>query len=351
MRHINNIIIAIFVLLPLLLLAGAPAAADPPVRVVTTLEVLADLARRVGGDRVSVEALARGYQDPHYVDPTPALMASVRDADLFVEIGLQLEIWSTRILDGAGNPNVRPGMPGHVYASDGVERLERPSSLSRTQGDLHPDGNPHIWMDPLNAIPMAQDIRDGLKRVDPEGSDAYDRNFAQFVDELHRALYGPELVQLFGERAGLLDRLTREGHLTEVLGQRTYEGRPLLDRLGGWMARARPLQGQPVVFYHSQWPYFAARFGIRIVGHVEERPGIEPGPAYLQDLVQLMRNEHVRVLGRVVYFPEGVCRQCAEEAGAVVVDLPSDVNGVPEASDYFRMMGVVIDRLVAAVER
>ncbi len=189
--------------------------ASAEVRVVTTITDLAWAAREVGGNHVRVRVLCSGNEDPHFVAPTPSLVAAVGDADLFVEIGLSLEIWSERLLDGAGNPGVRPGAPGYVLASQGVATLERPVTLSRSQGDLHPEGNPHIWLDPLAMKKIASNIAEGLVRVDPEHAADYRDRSVALGDRIDRALYGDVLVDLLG--SALLDRLVRGGQLDTYL--------------------------------------------------------------------------------------------------------------------------------------
>jgi len=172
--------------------AGGMLFAGGKLRVVTTLSDLASIAREIGGEHVEVKSLISGGQEPHTAVPKPSLMAAVNKADLFVEVGLELELWAERVLEGAHNPRVLEGQPGFVRASDGVSTLEVPRVLTRAEGGVHPQGNPHIWLDPLNGIKIAENITEGLKRVDPEHAEKYESNLTAFKERIWKALYGCE---------------------------------------------------------------------------------------------------------------------------------------------------------------
>lgn len=336
-----------------LLAAGALSGQEdgppsPRRKVVTTLPVLADLARRVGGDDVEVVALARGNEDPHYVVPTPALMREVARADLFVELGMSLEVWAENVLDGARNPRVRRGAPGHVFAAAGIRPLGVPAVVTRARGDIHPEGNPHLWLDPLEAEILAANIEKGLERIAPERSERFAERLQAFRRELRERLFGSELVDLLG--GDVLVRLERSGKLQGFL-DRQFRGRPLRDRLGGWLAKAAPLRGREFVFYHDVWPYFARRFGPKVVGLIEERPGIPPSAAHKRALEKLMRDRGVRVIGILSYYDDSVARSLADAVGARVVVLPGDVGGLPGVNDYYALIDTLIARLVEAVEK
>ena len=221
----------------ILLLISEAAALD----VVATLPWIGDVSQRVAPD-ATVLVLASGNEDPHRLSPTPALMAKVGQADVYAEVGLNLELWSERLLDGAGNPGIRPGAPGYVQVSEGVPRLEVPSELTRAQGDLHPEGNPHIWVDPLNVIVAADNLAAGFGRVDPANATVYADNAAAFRDEIHVRLFGEDLVVFMGGAS--LEKLARAGRLDEFLASKG-----LSDRLGGWLGEAS--RGADLVFYHQ----------------------------------------------------------------------------------------------------
>lgn len=305
--------------------------------VVCTLPWLGDLTERLAPD-AHITVLATGTQDPHYLSPTPALMAKVGRADLYVENGMGLELWSERLLDGAGNPSIRPGKPGYVRASDGAPRLGIPTVLSRSQGDLHPDGNPHIWMDPLNATTAADHIAAGLSRVDPVNAEAYAKRAAAFRAQVHERLFGADLVAFMG--GDLLERLARGDKLIGFL-----ESKGLLDRLGGWLAHRPAATDPPVVLHHDSWVYFAKRFDLRIVGFIENRPGIAPSAAHRAELQEAIASEGVTTIGITSYYDPRLARALAERTGATVVRLPGDVGGLPQATDYFAMMDLVVASL------
>jgi zinc/manganese transport system substrate-binding protein len=313
-----------------LLISGTGFAQD----VVCTLPWLGDLTARLAPE-ARITVLARGGEDPHYLSPTPALMAKVGQADLYVEVGLNLEMWSARLLDGAGNPGIRSGQPGYVLASEGVPRLEVPTVISRAQGDMHPEGNPHIWLDPLNAPIVADNIAAGLGRIDPDNAVAYKERAAGFRQQVYGRLFGADLIEFMG--GDLLDRLARSGKLHAFL-----ESKGLDDRLGGWMAAASGLRGQPIVFYHQSWAYFVERFGLNVVGYVEDRPGISPSAAHRDRLVASMTAADVRRVGITVYYDDRLARVVASETGASAVTLPGDVGATSDAADWFALIDVLI---------
>lgn len=312
---------------------GLPAQA---LDVVTTLPWLGDVTGRLAPE-ASVTVLARGTEDPHYLSPTPALMAKVGQADLYVENGMNLELWSERLLDGAGNPKIRPGASGYVRASDGVPRLEVPTTLTRAQGDLHPDGNPHIWMDPLNVAIAADNIAAGLGRVDPANAAAYAQRAQALRQELYEALFGADLVGFMGGAS--LDKLARSGRLIEFLDSKGLTG-----RLGGWLGRAQ--RGKKVVFYHQSWAYLVDRFELDQVGVIEDRPGVSPSASHKDELAAAMKAQGCTTIGITSYYSDRIAKALASETGATVVVIPGDVGGVPSATDYFSLVDTLVDGLL-----
>ena len=303
--------------------------------VVATLPWIGDVSKRVAPE-AEVLVLARGTEDPHRLSPTPALMAKVGQADVYAEVGLSLELWSERLLDGAGNPDIRPGAAGYVRVTDGVPRLQVPTDVTRAQGDLHPDGNPHVWMDPLNVIVAADNLAAGFGRVDPANAETYTANAAAFREEVHVRLFGANLVAYVGGAS--LEKLARAGRLDEFLASKG-----LSDRLGGWLGQAD--RGVDLVFYHQSWPYFVDRFGVDLVGTIEDRPGVPPTAAHKAELAEAMGREGVQTVAITSYYPDRVARSLAEETGASLVVVPGDVGGSAKATDYFAMM----DELVASL--
>lgn len=329
----------------LTLLLTTPALAE--VRVVTTITDLAWVAKEVGGDRVVVRSLCAPHEDPHYVVPTPSLIAAVGDADLFVEIGLNLEIWAERLLDGAGNPAVRRGGSGYVAASQGITTKQRPSTLSRSQGDLHPDGNPHVWLDPLNMKIIVGNVAEGLARVDPTHGGEYRQRATELQARIDVALYGEPLVELLG--SALLDRLARGGQLQEYLG-RELAGAPLRDRLGGWLGRAQGMQGRSVVYYHQNWVYFADRFGLTVAAYVEAKPGIQPSAGHLKRVAEIATAQRVPVVVVTNYYDTRLPKRIASDAGIEVAVVPIMTGGTKDAPTWFALMDRLVDAHAGAFE-
>lgn len=321
-----------------------PAAAAPKkVPVVTTLGVLAAIARDVGGDRVSVSALAKPNQDPHTLVAKPTYKMAAKNAKLFVELGLGLDGWASAVTDASGNPGIQLGQPGRVIASEGIATKELPATLSKAWGDIHPQGNPHVWLDPVNAKQLAANIAAGLTRVDPDGKDVYAANLAAFQAKLDDALYGHGLVEEYG--ASKLERLSRRGELIDYLkGKGTYA------LLGGWLKRAEPLRGLKIVTYHKTWIYFTDRFGMVIAGEIEEKPGIPPSQSYLASLIARIKAEGIRVLFVDTIYPAKDGAFIAGKTGAKVVASPIDVGGVAGTGDYVALIDTLVDRTLAAAK-
>lgn len=317
------------------------------VQVVTTLAPYAALAREVGGDRVEVRSIARGDEDAHFVKPKPSLALMLRTADLFVTTGLDLELWAPTLVDKSGNRRIRDGQPGFVNASRGVPLLDVPSSVSRSAGDIHVYGNPHIFTSPLNAKIVARNIADGLKRVDPTGESVYDRNLAVLETRLEEALYGRELVELLGP--GALDPLVRSGQLFSFLENQSYRGTKLTDLLGGWLGRTRALRGAKIVTYHKNWTYFTELFGLQVVDYVEAKPGIPPSARHVHHLVDTIRQEGIRVLLAANYFDPKQPGAIAERTGCRAVVLPMGPTGA-EIPDYIALVDLWVTELLKGFE-
>ena len=327
------------------LACGAPlraqAAAEKKLQVVTTLPVLADLVRNVGGDRVAVESLSDPRQDPHFIQPRPTLMKKAHDADAFVEVGLQLELWGEKVVEGSGNPGIQAGQPGRIVASRGISTLELPAQLSREWGDVHPNGNPHVWLDPVDVEDMAANVCEGLCALDAAHAEEYRARLASYQARIDEALYGRALVEQIG--GPKLTRLAKQGRLDEYLTSKGLE-----EKLGGWLAKARPLRGRPIVTYHKSWAYFAARFGFAVPIEIEEKPGIQPSAKHRDAVVELMRAQGVRAILQEVFYERSAGDYLAEHTGAKVVVVPIDVGPEVGAADYFQMIDLILDRLLEA---
>ncbi|MBI4614693.1 MAG: zinc ABC transporter substrate-binding protein [Planctomycetes bacterium] len=328
-------------------LAALPlATAQDRVVVVTTTETLRSLAQEVGGDRVEAISLSRGIEDPHFIIPTPTLMLKVNDADLFVETGMQLEPWVERVLDGARNSKVRRGAEGHLDAYEGVERLEVPASLTRAEGDIHPYGNPHVWLDPLNGKILAANIEKGLERVDPAGAETYRARLADFQRRIDEAFFGRDLIDLVGIE--YLERLQRSGGLLQFLEENEMDGTQLADLLGGWRKSMLPVRGKKFVSYHTTWVYLAAAFDFEVVETLEPKPGISPTPSHLARVREAISSHGVRAIFDAPYYDLGKARTVAEETGISAFQIPSGVGGDEAATDYFRLFDRIAVLLAGA---
>ncbi len=331
-----------------LLLAAPPGPADAQeeIRVVTTLPTYAAITREVAGDRARVEAIARGDEDPHFVSPRPSHAAKLQGADLFVTTGLDLELWVPALLDRAGNARVLEGAGGHVAAHEGVQLLQVPENVSRAGGDVHVHGNPHVHTDPINGIRIARNIAAGLKRVDPEGGEAYDRRLRAFEDAILERTFGAELVRMVG-RDNLL-HLALNRRFWSFAREHVHQGRPLTDHLGGWLAEAAPFRDRRVVCYHKNWAYFSARFRVDCAMYVEPKPGIPPSPGHVRDVIDFVRREGIPVILAANYFSASQVRRVAERTGARAVIVPEHVGGAEGVDDYFELVDLWVSRLAEA---
>ena len=325
--------------LSLTLCALEPQDSSKKLEVVTTLGVLASLAREVGGDRIHAEALSDPRQDPHYVEPRPTLMQKARAADVFVEVGLQLELWGEKVVSGSGNPRIQQGQAGRVVASAGVQTLELPSVLSREWGDVHPYGNPHVWLDPLNAKTMAGNIAAALERLDAAHADEYRQHLEDFEKRIDAALFGKKLVEQVGGRQ--LARQARQGRLAEYLERENLAG-----ELGGWLKKAEPLRGRPLVTYHKTSAYLASRFGFLVPIEIEEKPGIPPSARHRDRVLELMRVQKVKTILQEIFYERSAADYLAEKTGARAVLVPIDVGSEVGVSDYFALIDRLLDELV-----
>jgi len=330
-------------LLPALALAASLAGPPNPIKVVTSLTTYGAIAREITGDRATVTSIAQGDEDPHFVQPRPSFVALLRDADLFVTTGMDLELWVPALLDRAGNAAVREGGRGYVAAFQGIHVLEVPTSLSRAQGDIHVDGNPHIHTDPVNAIMIARNILAGLQRVDAANGPYYQQREQDFETRILRATVGDDLVRILTQ-ATVLDLLRNDQFLTFI--QRPYQGQPLASRLGGWMQQAAAFRGRPMVCYHKEWAYFSHRYGVECIEYIEAKPGIPPTPRHVQEVIALMRDRHIPVLFASNYFDRDQIREVADRTGATAVIVPENTHGAPGVDTYFDLMNTWVSQLV-----
>ncbi|MCP4661103.1 MAG: zinc ABC transporter substrate-binding protein [bacterium] len=315
-----------------------PSRTDATVQVVATLQDYAALAREVGGERVEVRAIVAGNSDPHFIKPKPSYALMLRDAELLIATGLDLELWLPVLLNKSGNRKIVEGASGFVAAAHGIELLQKPVSLSRTAGDVHIYGNPHIHTSPINAKIIARNIATGLCKVDPEGCPAYETNLRTFQETVSRRLYGDRLVELLG--APTLDALARKGELLSFLDQQE-----IADELGGWLREALPLRDRKLICYHKNWVYFATLFGLQVVDYVEPKPGIPPTARHVADLVRTIPAEDVKVLLSANYFERRKPQLIADRTGIQPVVVPLSVAGEEGVESYTELIELWITRL------
>ena len=333
------------------LLAGARAEPAPvparaaPVKVVTSLTTYGAIAREIVGDRGTVTSIAQGDEDPHFVQPKPSFVAALRSADLFVTTGLDLELWVPPLLDRAGNRKVSEGGPGYVTAYTGIRLLEVPTSLSRSEGDLHQDGNPHIHTDPLNGIVIARNILTGLQRVSPENAQYFAGREQQFEKRVLESTMGAELVGILTPAAAFT--LLSNDKLYDFLDTQQYQGKPLLDRLGGWLKESQVFRGKEIACYHKEWAYFSHRFNVTCAEYIEAKPGIPPTPGHVQAVIALMKERKIPVLFASNYFDRNQIAQVAARTGARAVVVPENTGGAPGVDTYFQLLDTWVHGLAA----
>ena len=318
-----------------------PVTSEATVKVVATQQTYAAIARELGGSRVEAEAIVPGNADAHFIKPKPSYAFMLRDADLFISTGLDLELWAPVLINKSGNRKITDGAVGYVAAAYGIDLLEKPASADRSAGDVHIYGNPHIQTSPINATIVASNIATGMCKVDPEGCGVYRANLADFNDRLARRLYGDRLVELLG--VDTLDPLARSGRLVPFLEERGFA-----DQIGGWLAEAMPFRGRKLVCYHKNWIYFTTLFGLEVVGYVETKPGIPPTARHVAELIQRIEDEEVGVLLAVNYFERRKPELIAERTGIVPVVVPMSVGGEAGVETYFELVDLWVGRLKIA---
>ena len=291
--------------------AVSPAYAQSKLNVVTSTEDLGSIAREVGGDKVSVTALAKGYQDPHFVEPKPSFILAVSRANLYIAIGRELEIgWLPPLLNSSRNAKIQPGAPGYLDASQNLRILEIPTTqITRAMGDVHPSGNPHYWLEPGNGRRIAQAIRDKLSELSPPNKPY----FAQRYDDFDKRLAAAEKR---------------------------------------WDAAMAPYKGTKLVTYHRSWPNFMERFGLEVMGYVEPKPGIPPSPSHTLELIDDMKRQGVKLIVVEPYFdlktPQAIANQVP---GAKVLVLAPSVGGEKQVTDYIQLFDYDVNLLSTALKQ
>ncbi len=300
-RRIQTAVLAV----AMLTTANAHAA----INVVTSTQDLAAIVKEIGGDRVTVESLAKGYQDPHFVEAKPSFILRLNRADLLVAVGRELEIgWLPALITQSRNSKIQPGSAGYLDASQNAKILDIPTGpITRAMGDVHPQGNPHYWLDPGNGRRIAQAVQGKLTELS-RGDAAY-----------------------FAQRYADFDR-----RLSEATTR--------------WKEAMAPYKGLKVVTYHRSWTNFADAFGLDVIGFVEPKPGIPPSPAHTLNLEQEVKRQNVKLVLVEPYFDLKTPNAIGRDTGARVLVMPPSVGGVKEVNDYFQLFDYDINLLVNAIK-
>lgn len=276
-----------------------------PLRIVASTPSLASIAQRIGGDRVRAEAICQPDQDPHFVEVKPSYVMRVRKALMIVKIGLELDPWMDALVEQAGNRSVLKGRPGHVDASLGIQALDVPVVVDRSQGDVHPFGNPHYWLDPANGGRIAQTLCDALCDVDPEGAGAYRKNLDAFQKTLN-------------------------------------------EKLRAWEERLEPCRGCCLITYHRSWSYFMNRFGLKVPIELEPKPGLPPSAAHLESVVRTAKASSACCIVQEPFQPEKPGRFVSEKAGIPLLVLHTEPAPDEGIADYLALFDKAVEALAKA---
>lgn len=291
---------------PLLLLV--PLVAHAKLNAVATLPDFGTLAREIGGDKVTVTVLAKPTEDPHFVDARPSFVVSLRNADVLIDGGAELEIgWLPPLLQNARNPKIEIGKAGRVIASQGIRLMNVPANVTRAAGDVHALGNPHFMTDPIIAKAVAQHVAQSFSAVDPANAAAYEANYQKFEATINA-------------------------------------------KLQEWGAALLPFKGQHVAAYHDSWPYFAHRFGINIDIFLEPKPGIPPSPSHLAEVITQMKGQNIKAIIVEPFQDKKVAEKVAGATGAKVVEFAQFPGGLPGTDSYVKLIDTLVSRLAVALK-
>lgn len=287
---------------------GCALVAHAKLNIVATTSDLGAIAREVGGEEVKVTVLARSTEDPHFVDAKPSFLVQMSRADLLIEGGAELEAaWLAPLIDGSRNPKLQRGAPGHFAANQGVQILEVPSTLDRSQGDIHAAGNPHYLTDPVNAKIVAENLAAKFCTLEPKASEKFKRNAAAF-------------------------------------------GTRIDAKLAEWEKTLAPFKGRHIVAYHNSWPYFGQRFGMPVDVFLEPKPGIPPTPAHLENVIGIIKKDKIGAIFCEPFLNHKTADRVAEETGAKVIEVsqfPGAIKGVKD--DYISLLDYIVSSLAKAL--
>jgi zinc/manganese transport system substrate-binding protein len=295
--------VALFAILSLIF----PATTHAKLNVVATLPDYGEVAKEIGGDKVDVTILAKPTEDPHFVDAKPSFILKLNRADALIEGGAELEMgWLPPLLEGSRNTKIQTGAPGRIITSEGIQLLGIPDSVSRAQGDVHTQGNPHFMVDPVRAKMVASHIASAFSKLDPDSAAAYEAN-----------------LRIFNETLDL--------------------------KMQEWTRALASFHNQPVVAYHDSWIYFAERFGLKIDVFLEPKPGISPSPSHLAIVIEKMKQQHIKAILVEPHHDRKIAESVASHTGAQVVDVAQFPEGRPNTKTYFDLMDSIVSNLAKAM--
>lgn len=315
--------------------------------IVCSFSDYASIAGYIVKDKADIQYITQGEQDPHFVLPKPSYAMMLRNADIWITTGMDLEMWSSTLLDKARNRQIMDGEIGFVSVSDGVKVVQKVVKADRTEGDIHLMGNPHINTGALNWKIIADNITIGLMKVDPENTEFYQKNRDEFKDKVDRTLFGDELVDMFSGET--LSKLLENKTLFTFL-ERDYQGERLINKLGGWLKKALPFRGKKVVAYHKNWAYFAEIFCLEIIGYIEPKPGIPPSAKHVQYMIQMIKDQGIKLMLVASYFEKKSPKMIEDKTGVKALYLPLFVKGIENIEDNFGLVDYWIDRINANIQ-
>ncbi|MBM4259140.1 MAG: zinc ABC transporter substrate-binding protein [Deltaproteobacteria bacterium] len=325
------------------LLLGSSALAQS-LKVCATVPELGSLAREIGGERVTVVTFAKGTEDPHFLEAKPSFIKSLSECDAYIQIGMDLEIgWAPVLLRESRNGNVLAGARGHINASTAITPREVPTvAVDRSMGDVHPFGNPHYLLDPLNGLRVAGLIRERFSEIQPASQQYFTDRYTSFRQRLGNALVGESLAKKYDIEK--LAALFEHGKLDDFLKSHNEQG-----LLGGWFALLQPHHGAKLVADHNMWPYFAERYGLSLVGTLEPKPGIPPTTAHLGEIVDVMKANNVRAVLATAYYDIRYADFVSQNTGAKVVPMAHQAGARPGTDEYLNMADYNVRQLAAAL--
>ena len=260
------------------------------VRIVSSTTDIADIVKIIGGDHVTVTSIARGNQDPHYVEILPSYMLKVRKADIYFMVGMELDLWAQQIIDGSRNRKVMV-----VDCSVEINKMEVPTGqIDASMGDIHRFGNPHYWLDPENGKLIARMVAEKLINHDSKNAEQYQSNLTQFENDLNSAI-------------------------------------------SIWTKRFSDLRNKNIIFYHNSWPYFSKRFGLITVGFLEPKPGITPSPSQLNQVINQIKENEIEVIASESYFSDRAPKFIESKTNVITVKLAQSVGAIEGADSYINL--------------